>query len=85
MATFEVLEHVAQLLRGSFGIEPKHPVDNVIGPDLIGRVEVARLSRRLEGPDDDPGRIRAQIQGLAIQESGLRQGGSLEVIEVEAC
>src|SRR6266545_4150969 len=60
MATFEVLEHVAQLLGGSFGIEPKYPVDNMIGPDLIGRVEVARLSRRLEGPDDDSGRIRAQ-------------------------
>src|SRR5713226_1598600 len=41
MATFEVLEHVAQLLRGSVGIEPKNPVDNMVGPDLIGCVEVS--------------------------------------------
>ena len=66
VTTFEIFEHVAQLLRGSFGIEPKYPVDNMIGPDLIGRVEVARLSRRLEGPDDDPSRVRAQIQDLAV-------------------
>ena len=25
VAAFEVLEHLAQLLRGRFGIEPKHP------------------------------------------------------------
>lgn len=61
VTTFEILEHVRQLLRGSVGIEPKNSLDDVIGPDLIGRVEVARFSRRLEGPDDDPGRIRAQI------------------------
>ena len=63
MAAFEVFEHFGQLLRGSLGIEPKHPVDDMIGPGLVGRVEVSGFSRRLEGPDDDPGRIRAQIQG----------------------
>lgn len=61
MAPFEVFEHLAQLSRGSFGVKPKNPVDDMIGPDLISRVEVARLSRRLEGPDDYPGGIRAQI------------------------
>ena len=74
VTAFEVFEHVAQLLRGSLGIEPKHPVDDMIGPGLVGRIEVSGLSRRLEGPDDDPGRIRAQIQGLPIQELGLGQG-----------
>src|SRR6266851_8577603 len=48
MPTFEVFKHVAQLLRGSVGIEPKDPVDNMICADLIGWVEVSRFSRRLE-------------------------------------
>ena len=60
MAAVEVFKHFTQLLRGSFGIEPKHPLNDMIGTDLIGRVEVAGLSRRLERPDDDPGRIRAE-------------------------
>ena len=85
VTAFEIFEHVAQLLRGSFGIEPKNPVDDMIGPDLIGRIEVSGLSRRLEGSDDDPGRIRAQIQGLAIQELGLGQRGSLGLFEAGSC
>ena len=56
VTTFEILEHLAQLLRGGFGIEPKNPVDDMIGPDLVGGIEVSGLSRRFEGPDDDPGR-----------------------------
>ena len=61
MTAFEVFEHLAQLLRGSFGIEPKNPVDDMIGPDLVGWIEVSGFSRRLERPDDDSGWIRAQI------------------------
>ena len=61
VAAGKILEHVAQLLRRGFGIEPKHPVDNVIGAGFIDRIEVSRLSRRLERPDDDPGRVRTQI------------------------
>lgn len=61
MSAIEILEHVTQLLRRSFGIEPKHPVDNVVGPGFISRIEVSGLSRRLEGPDDDPRRVRTQI------------------------
>ena len=85
VAAFEVFKHLAQLLRGGFGIEPKHPVDDMIGADLVRRVEVARLSRRFEGPDDDPGRIRPQIEALAIQEFGLGQRCSLGAIEVDSC
>ena len=85
VATFEVFEHLAQLLRASFGIEPKHPVNDMIGADLVSRVEVSRLSRRLEGPDDDPGRIRTQIEVLAIQEFGLGQRCSLVAIEQDSC
>ncbi len=59
VATFEVREHVAQLTRGRFDIEPKNPVDNMIGPSLICWIEVARFSRRFERSDDDPGWIRA--------------------------
>ena len=61
MTTFEVFERLAQLLRGSFGLEPKNPADDMVGPGLIGRVEVSGFSRRFEGSDDDPGWIRAQI------------------------
>lgn len=85
VAALEVFEHLAQLLRGRFGIEPKHSLNDMIGADLVGRVEVARLSRRFEGPDDDPGRIRAQIEALAIHEFGLGQRCSLGAIELDLC
>jgi len=58
----EVLKHLAQLLHGRFGIKPKHPANDMIGTDLVGRVEVSGLSRWLEGPYDDPRRIRAKVQ-----------------------
>ena len=66
----EVLEHFAQLLSGRFGVEPKHAGDNMIGADLVGRVEVSGLSRWLEGPYDDPRRVRTQVEALAIHEFG---------------
>ena len=77
VAAIEVLEHLVQLLRGSLGIEPKHPVDDMIGAELVRRIEIARLSRRFEGPDDHPGRIGAKKEALAVQESGLGQRCSL--------
>lgn len=58
----EVLKHLAQLLHGRFGIKPKHPANDMIGTDLVGRIEVSGLSRWLEGPYDDPRRIRAKVQ-----------------------
>jgi hypothetical protein len=33
----------------------------VIGPDLIGRVEVSGFSRRFERPDDHPGGVRTEM------------------------
>ena len=66
VTAFKVFEHLAQQVRTCFIIELKHPVDDMIGADLVRRVEIARFSRRLEGPDDDPCRIRAQIETLAI-------------------
>src|SRR3954468_19659510 len=73
------------MLRRGLGIEPKHAVDNMIGADFVRRVEVSRLSRRLEGPDDDSGRVRAQIQALAVQEFGVGQRCSLEANEMNSC
>ena len=61
VTTFEICEHVAQLMRGRFDIEPKNPVDNMICPRLISWIEVSRLSRQFEGSDDDPSRIRMKI------------------------
>jgi hypothetical protein len=84
VTTFKVFEHLAQQLRGRFGIEPKHPIDDMIGTDLVSRVEVSRLSRWLEGPDDDSGRIRAQIEALTVQEFGLGQRCSLGAIEMDS-
>src|SRR5579864_3789436 len=45
VAAGEILEHLIQLLRGRIGIEAKNPVDDTVGPRLIDRVEVPRLSR----------------------------------------
>jgi hypothetical protein len=58
----EVLKHLAQLLRGRLGIKPEHPANDMIGTDLVGRIEVSGLSRWLEGPYDDPRRVRAKVQ-----------------------
>jgi hypothetical protein len=60
VTTFEILDHVAQLLRGSCCIELKNSADDMVGPSLIGW-DVSGFSRRFEGSDDNPGRIRAQI------------------------
>ena len=84
VTTFEVLEHFGQLPRGGPGLEPKNPADDMVGPGLVRRVEVSGFGRRLEGSDDDPGRIGAQMQGLAVQESGLRQGGPLASFAVRS-
>jgi len=73
VATLEVVEHVLQLLIGGVSIEPQHSADDMIGACLVGRVEVPGFDRRFERPHDDPGRIGAQMQGLSVQEHGLRQ------------
>ena len=45
VTTFEILDHVAQLLRGSCCIELKNSADNMVGPSLIGWVDVSGFSR----------------------------------------
>src|SRR5512139_841533 len=73
----EVLKHLAQLLCGRFGIKPKHPGNDMLGANLVGWVEVSGLSRWLEGPYDNPRRIRPQVEALAIHEFGGGQRCSL--------
>lgn len=85
VTALEIFQHVAQLLCRRFGIEPENPVDDMVRPGFIGRIEVPRLSRRLERPDDDSGWVRTQIEGLAVEESGLGQRGSLGLFEVRSC
>jgi hypothetical protein len=36
VTAFEIFQHVDQLFRGSFGIKPKNPVDDMVGANLIG-------------------------------------------------
>jgi len=62
---------------GSVRLEPQDPADDMIGSRLVGRVEVPGLDRWFEGPHDDPGGVRTQIQSLPVQEHGLRQVGPL--------
>ena len=59
VTAFEILKYVCQLSCRRFRVKSKNPVDDMIGPDLVGWIEVAGFSRRFEGSDDDPGRIRA--------------------------
>src|ERR1700704_1733186 len=59
-ASNEIFEHAGQLLLNGIGIKPENPIDDVVGPSLIGWIEVSGFSRRFEGSDDDPGRIWAQ-------------------------
>jgi hypothetical protein len=61
VTAFEIVEHIAQLSRGGLGIEPKYPANDMVGPNLIGEIEVSRFRCRFEGSDDDPRRVRAQI------------------------
>jgi hypothetical protein len=82
VTAFKIIEHIAQLLRGSFGIEPKHPANDIIGSNFIGGVEVSWFRCRFERSDENPCRVRAQIQALAIHESKLGQRGSLALLEV---
>ncbi len=71
MTTKEIVEDVRELGGNGFGIECKNPVDNVIGAHLVGGVEIAGFSRRLERAHNNPRGIRPKIKRLPIQEGGL--------------
>lgn len=54
MATIEIVEHFTQLSRGCAGLEAKNPGDDIIGPCLVGRVEIPWFRGRFEGSHNDP-------------------------------
>lgn len=68
MTPLEIFEHVGQLAGHGFRIERKHAINDVIGACLVGRIEVARLGRRLERTHNHTRRIGTQIKSLTIQE-----------------
>ena len=80
MAAEKVLEDVGELSGRGFGIECENPLDDMVGACLVGRVEIARLGRRLERPHDHSRRVWMQIERLPVQEGRLRHGalGRLE-------
>lgn len=61
VTAFKIFKHVAQLLRRGFRVQPQYPADDMVRSNPVGWVQIAGFNRRLEGPDDDPRRIRAQI------------------------
>ena len=71
MPAVEILQHVGELAGSGFGIERENAVDDMVGACLVGRVEIARLGRRLERAHDHPRGVGTQIKRLPIQESGL--------------
>ena len=71
MAALEVLKDVGAVAARHLRIERQDPVDDMVRPGLVGRVEVARFDRRLEGPHDHPGGIGAQMQRPAGSGMGL--------------
>ena len=82
VTTFEVLQNFGELPRSNPRLEPKNPADDMVGPGLVGWVEVSGFSRRFEGSHHDPGGIWTQVQDLSVQELGLRQGGPLGSLAV---
>ena len=80
MAALKVLQHVGQQAGCDFRIECEDAFDDMVGAGLVGRVEIARFSRRLERAYDHARGVGAQIERLPMQEGGLRQDvlGSLE-------
>lgn len=76
VTAFEVLEHLGQLFAGRFSLKTENPADDMVCPCLVDEIEVARFSGRFERSDDDPRGIGPQVQGMAVQESEMGQGGS---------
>src|SRR6185295_16947751 len=68
MPPHEVLEHIGELRGDERRFEREHPLDDSVGPRLVGRVEIARLGGGLERADDYARRVGTQVEGLTIQE-----------------
>jgi hypothetical protein len=68
MSALKILKDVGELAGDRIGIKSQDPVDDMVRPGLVGRIEIARFGRWLERPHDHSGGVGAQIQGLTIQE-----------------
>ena len=78
VATFEVFEHLCQLLFSGIGLEAQNSTDNSIGAGLVGGVEVLGLDRRFEGGAQPPWRDRvANTKSVDFKKHSLRQTSSL--------
>ncbi|BAL76276.1 hypothetical protein S23_30700 [Bradyrhizobium cosmicum] len=71
MSPLEIVEDVRKLDRNGFRTERENPVDNMICPHLVGRIQIAGFGCRLEGPHYNARRIGAQMKPLPIQERSL--------------
>ncbi|WP_370124110.1 hypothetical protein [Bradyrhizobium sp. USDA 329] len=71
MSTLEIVKDVRELGGNRFLVECENSLNDMIGAHLVGRVEIARLRRRLEWPHDDPRGVGAQMKRLPIQEGCL--------------
>ncbi len=76
VAAVEILQDVFELAGNGFGVERENPVDDMVGPRLVGRVEIARFRRRLERAHDHPRRVGTQIKRLTVEEGGSRRQGA---------
>lgn len=68
MPPLEIVDDIRKQHRNGLRTEREHPVDDMIRPNLVGRVQVAGFGCRLEGPHNDARRIGAQMKPLPIQE-----------------
>jgi hypothetical protein len=73
MPTLEVFQHVLELAGHGLRVKRENAFHDMIGAFPVGRVEIARLRRRLERAHDDARGVGAQIERLAMQEGGSRQ------------
>ena len=71
MAALKVLKDIGELVRRHLGVQRHDPLDDMVCPGLICRIEVARFDRRLERAHDHSRRIRAQMKSLTVQERDL--------------
>ena len=71
MPALEILQHVGQLTGRGLRLEIENALDDMVGTRLVGRVEIARLGRRLERTHDHAPGIGPQIERPPIDKSGL--------------
>jgi hypothetical protein len=71
MSPLEIVEDIRKLNRNGLRTKRENPVDDMICPHLVGRVQVAGFGCRLEWPHDDSRWIGAQMKPLPVQERSL--------------